>query len=239
MPEINREKLISDNLYMVKIIARQISSGLPSVVDVEDLISAGTIGLIECVERYDETRGVQFGTFASKRIRGAIIDELRRSDWMTRSMREKSKNVKNAYAEIEKRTGGPAQACDVARYLGLSDEDFNVLVGEVAASIKVDIDDCNFNFAGEYALEIEFLKNPYGADPMSNVRLNQIKSKLAAAVETLLEKEKALVALYYYDEMTLGEIGSILDASESRVCQVHARTMAKLRDILKDEIGVQ
>lgn len=229
----SREKLLEDNLYLVKIIAYQVAVNLPPHIDVNDLIGAGTIGLIEAIDRFDASKGVQFNTYASIRVRGAIMDELRSMDWMTRSMRDKSNQLEKAYIEIERKTGRPAEVEEVANLLEISTEDLHTILGQVSAISVMSLEDMGIGHHDEGMDILECIKDPEGKDPMTVVKLNELKRKIAEAVETLPDKEKLIVSLYYLDELTLKEIGKVLNITESRVCQLHSQTMHRLKGKLK------
>ncbi len=233
-----REKLLEENLYLVKIIAYQVAVNLPPHIDVNDLIGAGTIGLIEAIDRFDTGKGVQFNTYASIRVRGAIMDELRSMDWMTRSMRDKSNQLEKAYIEIERKTGRPAEVEEVANLLEISTEDLHTILGQVSAISVMSLEDMGIGHHDEGMDILECIKDPEGKDPMTVVKFNELKRKIAEAVETLPDKEKLIISLYYYDELTLKEIGKVLNITESRVCQLHSQTMHRLKGKLKRCVGV-
>src|SRR5574337_779849 len=232
-----RDKLLADNVHLVKIIAYQVAVNLPPHIDVNDLISAGTIGLLESIDRFDAGKGVQFNTYASIRIRGAIMDELRSMDWMTRSMRDKSNQLEKAYDEIERRTGRPAEVEEVADFLEISTEELYTILSQVSALSVLNLEDMGISNHDEGMDILECIKDPEGKDPMAIVKFNEIKKRIAEAVETLPEKEKLIISLYYYEELTLKEIGKILDITESRVCQLHSQTMHRLKSRLKKCLG--
>lgn len=229
----SRDKLLEDNLYLVKIIAYQVAVNLPPHIDVNDLIGSGTIGLIEAIDRFDPGKGVQFNTYASIRVRGAIMDELRSMDWMTRSMRDKSNQLEKAYDEVERRTGRPAEVEEVANYLDISTDDLYTILSQVSALSVLNLEDMGIGHHDEGMDILECIKDPEGKDPMTVVKFNELKRKIAEAVETLPEKERLIISLYYYDELTLKEIGKVLDITESRVCQLHSQTMHRLKGKLK------
>lgn len=236
-PNPNRDKLLEDNIHLVKIIAYQVAVNLPPHIDVNDLISAGTIGLLESIDRFDTSKGVQFNTYASIRIRGAIMDELRSMDWMTRSMRDKSNQLEKAYDEIERKTGRPAEVEEVAKFLEISTDELHTILSQVSALSVLNLEDMGINHYDEGMDILECIKDPEGKDPMTIVKLNEIKRRIAGAVETLPDKEELIISLYYYDELTLKEIGKILEITESRVCQLHSQTMHRLKAKLKKCIG--
>ncbi|MBI5561960.1 MAG: FliA/WhiG family RNA polymerase sigma factor [Deltaproteobacteria bacterium] len=230
---IDREKLLNDHMHLVKIIAYQVAVNLPPHVDVNDLIGAGMIGLMEALERFDAGRGVQFNTYASIRVRGAIMDELRSMDWMTRSMRDKSNNLERAYGEVERRTGRPAEAEEVAKALHISTEELHSMLSEVASLGVLNLEDMGVAGSDEGMDILDCIKDPNGADPVAAAKLMELKKTVSEAVAGLPEKEKLIIALYYYDELTLKEIGKVMEITESRVCQLHSQTMHRLKARLK------
>jgi RNA polymerase sigma factor for flagellar operon FliA len=236
MTKPDRDRLMEQNIHLVKIIAYQVAVNLPPHIDVNDLISAGTIGLLESIDRFDSSKGVQFNTYASIRIRGAIMDELRSMDWMTRSMRDKSNQLEKAYDEIEKKTGRPAESEEVAKFLDISTDALNQILSQVSALSVLNLEDLGVNYDDGMDI-LECIKDPEGKDPMTIVNFNEVKRKVAEAVETLPDKEKLIISLYYYDELTLKEIGKVLDITESRVCQLHSQTMHRLKGKLKKCVG--
>jgi len=233
-----RETLVEDNVHLVKIIAHQVAMNLPPHIDVEDLISAGTIGLLEAIDRFDRSKGVQFNTYASIRIRGAIMDELRSLDWMTRSMRDKSNQLERAYHEVERRKGRPAETDEVAEYLDISTNALHSILREVGSLAVLNLEDLGVRNRDEGMDILECIKDPDGKDPMVVAKFNELKTKVAEAVETLPDKEKLIISLYYFEELTLKEIGKVLDITESRVCQLHSQTMHRLKMRLKRNMGV-
>ncbi|MBI2413278.1 MAG: FliA/WhiG family RNA polymerase sigma factor [Deltaproteobacteria bacterium] len=236
-PNPDRDKLLEGNIHLVKIIAYQVAVNLPPHIDVNDLISSGTIGLLESIDRFDPSKGVQFNTYASIRIRGAIMDELRSMDWMTRSMRDKSNQLEKAYDEIERKTGRPAEVEEVAKFLEITTDDLHTILSQVSALSVLNLEDMGINHYDEGMDILECIKDPDGKDPMTIVKFNELKRRIAEAVETLPDKEKLIISLYYYDELTLKEIGKVLDITESRVCQLHSQTMHRLKAKLKKCFG--
>ncbi|MFQ5479816.1 MAG: FliA/WhiG family RNA polymerase sigma factor [Thermodesulfobacteriota bacterium] len=226
--EPERESLMLENIRLVKIIAHHIAVHLPPHIDVNDLMSAGTIGLLESIDKFDASRGIKFKTYASIRIRGAIMDELRGMDWMTRSMREKSNMLKRAYGEIERRTGGPASEQDVAEFLDLSVEALRGMLSKVSAYSLIHIEDLVPDNDSKMDI-LECIEDPNGADPMAFARFSELQSTLATLVDSLPEKEKLIVSLYYFNELTLKEIGRVMEITESRVCQLHSQAMHRLK----------
>lgn len=226
---VGREARIHASMRLVRIIAYQVVAGLPCHIDVNDLISAGTIGLLEAVDRFDESRGVQFSTYASSRIRGAIMDELRSMDWMTRSMRDKSTSIEKAYAAVERKAGRPAEIEEVAGYLNVSNEELYAMMSDVCVVGVLSIEDMGVSGRDEAVDMLECIKDEEAKDPMVMARLSEIKRSIKEAVDALPEKEKLVVSLYYFDELNMKEIGGILGLTESRVCQIHSQLMGRLK----------
>lgn len=230
--KIQKEKLVRDNLHIVKIIAYRVSAALPPHIDVNDLISAGAMGLVESAGRFDPGMGVRFSTYASARVRGAMMDELRAMDWMTRGKRERKKRLDKAFIDAGKAAGRPGDAQAAAAMMGVSIDELHEMLSEASAISAVNPD----GLAGAYrpgetpdVIGIDCIKDPNGVDPTEAASLKEIMQALVAAVKGLPEKERILIALYYYDEMTLMEVGSILDLTESRVSQLHAEIMQGLK----------
>lgn len=228
-----KSRLLDEHLHIVKIIAYQVAGGLPQHIDVNDLISAGMIGLLESIERFDSSRGVQFNTYASIRVRGAMMDELRSMDWMTRSMRDKSNQLERAYGEIEKKTGRPAEEEEVAGLLGVSTEGFNALLSEVRSLSVLNLEDMGLKNLDDGMDILDCIKDPNAKDPVSAMKATELKRGVASAIALLPEKEKLIISLYYYEELTLKEIGKVLDLTESRVCQLHTQIMHRLKSRLR------
>lgn len=228
-----RDKLVIENVHLVKIIAYQVAVNLPPHIDVNDLMSSGTIGLLEAIDRFDESKGVQFNTYASIRVRGAIMDELRSMDWMTRSMRDKSNQLERAYDQVERDTGRPAEIEEVATVLDMSTDEINTILSEVCSLSVLSFEDMGLKQYDDGMNILECIKDPSAKDPLLVAKVNELKRRVAEVIETLPEKEKIIISLYYFDELTLKEIGKVLDITESRVCQLHSQTMHRLKARLK------
>lgn len=233
LAKLDRNELIERNLELVKIIAGQVAMHLPQHIEMDDLISAGSIGLIEAAGKFDVTRGVQFRSYASTRIRGAIIDDLRVMDWMTRSMRVKSNNLEKAYSVVSCKLGRPAEAEDVATFLEVSHDEIHSLLREVCATSVISLEDLGLSDS-EGANILDCIEDPNAKTPNDIHKFNEIKALLATAVSMIPEKEKFLISLYYYDELTMKETGTVLDVSESRICQLHSQAMQRLKGMLKE-----
>ncbi|MBN1478018.1 FliA/WhiG family RNA polymerase sigma factor [Candidatus Sumerlaeota bacterium] len=228
-----RDEMIIENLPLVKYIAARIAGRLPSHVEVDDLINAGILGLIDAIDKYDPTRKIKFKTYAEFRIRGAIIDELRSLDWVPRSTRQKASRLERAYAEVEQRLGRAATDVEVAEHMGMGIDEFNQMLCEARGIAILSVDELRGE--GDENFErnlLEYLADPETIQPDVKLNLDQIYQIVADAIDNLPEKERLVISLYYYDELTMKEIGEIMDITESRVSQIHTKAVVRLRSKL-------
>jgi RNA polymerase sigma factor for flagellar operon FliA len=231
-----RDRMIQQYVYLVKFVLNRLVS-YPhldqDVLDFDDLYSAGVIGLIKAVDHFDPKRDVKFITYAIPRIRGAIIDELRAIDWLPRSMRQKVNRLHSAYTKIENDHLRPATDEEVSSYLGITLDEFRQLLSSASRSIVLSLDeelrlsDDSHITRGDQAMRSE-------RSCRDMVAREELVNILTLTVEALPEKERLVVAMYYYDEMTFREIGKVLSVTESRICQLHTKAMLRLRSRLKD-----
>ncbi|MCX7714803.1 MAG: FliA/WhiG family RNA polymerase sigma factor [Clostridia bacterium] len=217
----NRNKLVVFYSPFIKITLGRLVSYYNKYIDYEDLMAYGMLSLIDAIEKFDAGKGVKFETYASIRIRGGIIDQLRKQDWLPTSLRQKIKKVEAAYNEIESQFGRTATEEEVAEYMGISVPELKNLLETSHTANVICFDELISNsFAsGEY-------------DPEYSLEEKFIRDSLVKAVDTLSEKEKMVISLYYYDELTLKEIGAVLGVSESRVSQIHSKVLLKLKSKL-------
>ena len=220
-PEI-REALVENYLSLVHIIAGRIAISLPSHVDRDDLISSGFFGLLDAIERYDPSRGNKFETYAGVRIRGSILDYLRSKDWLPVTVRQKIRRYEQAVYELENRLGRPATDEELAEALGVTDRELQTLESQISVATVIPLDDY---------LRIDVPVNGEPG-PSDRIEKEELRDTLAAAIERLPEKEKKVVALYYYEEMTLKEISLILNLSEARISQLHTKAIFRMRGYL-------
>ncbi|MDH5734923.1 MAG: RNA polymerase sigma factor FliA [Gammaproteobacteria bacterium] len=220
-----RDQLIVSHLTLVKRIAYHLLGRLPSTVQVDDLIQAGMLGLIEAAKNYDPSQGASFETYAGIRIRGAMLDEVRHGDWSPRSLHKKMRQVAEAKREIENRTGRDARDSEIADKLNISIDDYHVILRE-SASIKMS--------SLSSSEEGEDQDIPTDEEPFSELQREGFQQSLAKSISELPEREQMIMSLYYNDELNFKEIGQVLDVSESRVCQIHTQTMAVLREKMTD-----
>lgn len=234
MDKKTRDELVLKYTPLVKNIVGRLTAKLPfHVVEREDLTHVGVIGLMSALDKFDQSRNVQFETYARFRIRGAILDELRSRDWVSRSARGKDNMLEKAYAALQKKLGRPPDDEDVADSLGISiDEYYKILDDAKGISLvkSEDLPQDYFETHGHYdVLESIQQDNPYNL--FSN---QQLKDKLKQAIDRLPEKERLVLSLYYYEELTMKEIGRVLELTESRVCQIHSQAVLRLRSAVRD-----
>ncbi|BDU73541.1 FliA/WhiG family RNA polymerase sigma factor [Mesoterricola silvestris] len=228
----DREKLITECLPLVKFVAHRISSRLPSHVEMDDLIHSGILGLMDAVRKFEPDRNVKFKTYAEQRIRGAILDGLRDLDWVPRSLRRKKKDIETAYHLLEQQHGRAATDEEVATHLGLSLEDLHHSLDELKGVTLGAFVEAGENGEGENL--ISFVPDPDGENPHILLQAREVRLLLKAAVDRLPTKERFVVQLYYFEELTMKEIGTLLNITESRVSQLHTKSMLRLRGKLKE-----
>ena len=228
-----RERLVVAYSPLVKFIAGRMASGLPSHVEEADLISYGLLGLIGAIQRFDLERDIKFETFAVARVKGAIIDELRSLDWVPRSVRARARDVEKANAELEAQLQRAPTDEEMAAKLHLEVDEFNDSLLEIANSSVLALDDL-WTFAdpeggGGQISVLDTIQDPNAVDPDTEAQASELKDRLADAIESLPERERLVVALYYYENLTLREIGEVLGVTESRVSQLHTKAVLALR----------
>ena len=231
-----RERLVVAYSPLVKYVAGRMASGLPSHVEEGDLISYGLIGLIGSIERYDLDREIKFETYAVARIRGAIIDELRSLDWVPRSVRAKARDVEKAHSQLENKLGRAPNEEEMADKLGVSVDDFRTTLLEIANSSVLALDDLwtvSDPDGGQVSL-LDTIRDPNAIDPEEAIDTVELKDRLANAIESLPDRERLVIALYYYEALTLREIGDVLGVTESRVSQLHTKAVLGMRSHLQN-----
>ncbi|NLB17227.1 MAG: FliA/WhiG family RNA polymerase sigma factor [Syntrophomonadaceae bacterium] len=229
--QIAREELIVHYSYLVKYIANRLAINLPNYVEVDELISDGIEGLIEATEKYDLLRKIKFETFASARIRGAMIDGLRAMDWVPVSIRQKSKELEKTYAHLESTLGRHATDEEVANELGLTMQKYHDLVRDASVTAMIYLEDLlpGEENASQNKRMINLLRDDQAENPLDMIEWSETKSILAEAIRKLPEKEKIVLELYYYEGLNLKEIGEVLNLSESRISQLHTKSILRLR----------
>ncbi len=234
-PEV-REQLLLKYLPLVKYVAGKMMATLPSSVDYDDLVSAGVIGLIGALERFDPNMGVKFETFVLPRIRGAILDELRKLDWAPRSLRSKARKFDRTMQEMEKELGRAVSEREVMERLDMSEQELIALTRDVNNAILVSLDGPGIDDGEQTTSMYDLVENTTSDNPYSSIEKEEIKRLLVKTIEKLPEQEKIVMALYYYEELTLREIGQVLNITESRVSQIHSKAVNTLRSLLLEEL---
>jgi RNA polymerase sigma factor FliA len=230
-----REKLILHYAPLVKYVASRVATGLPSSVDQSDLVSYGMFGLIDALEKFEPGRGNKFETYAIPRIKGAIIDELRAMDWVPRSIRFKARELEKAQADLEAMLKRQPTEGELAERLGVSRRELHDMLAQISFVSVLALDEVVSagTDRGEQVALIDTLADK-GIDPTWGVESQETRGLLAAAINSLSEREKIVVTLYYFEGLTLAEIGEILGVTESRVCQIHTKAVGGLRGQLSE-----
>ncbi len=234
------EELIWEHLPLIKYLAARYAGRLPPSLDQDDLVVAGIIGLLEAARRFDPSRNIQFKTFAEFRIRGAMLDELRNVDWVPRSVREKAARLEKVMLELENRLGRPPEDEEIARELGMDLEEYYRLLEKVRGITFVDIEALKRKVEDLQETDlVELLSDSGENDPFEKLGLKELGEALAQAIAELPEKEKLVITLYYYENLTMKEIGRVLGYTESRISQLHSKALLRLRAKLKERLGEQ
>ena len=224
-PEL-REKIILEYAQLVKVVAGRLSMYLGYNVEYDDLVSYGIFGLIDAIDKFDLNKDVKFETYASLRIRGAILDQIRKMDWIPRTVRQKQKKIDEAIRQVEMRTGKIALDEEVAGELGLSETELNAWQSQLKITNVVSLNE--FVEQGNEPV-MDARQNSHFIQPEDLIQENELKKVLQDTLELLTEKEKKVILLYYYEDLTLKEISRILEVSESRVSQLHTKALQKMR----------
>lgn len=224
-----RVEQIEKYLPLVKRIAGRLAISLPQHVDEDDLIGYGVFGLLDAVERFDPSKGAKFETYATLRVRGAMIDGLRTMDWVPHSARQKIKRIQEAFAEVEAQQGRPACNEEVATFLQMDLRDLEIAIHQGQMLTLTSLDEMVAGEEGEAHTPKTQLTDPLAQEAYQEVELNDQKKILADAIEKLPEKEKLVIALYYQEDLTLKEIAVIMKLSESRISQLHSQAILRLR----------
>jgi len=223
---------IENYLPMVRRAATRMISGLPANVELDDLIQAGMMGLMDAMQRYEQGHGAQFETFAMQRVRGAMLDELRGTDWVPRSVRKSQRDIAQAVHKLEHRLGRAPSDTEIAAHLDLSVDEYHSMLTEVRGAQLVYADEYDESDDGSSYLDRQ-LGGDDRADPASHLNDRRFREALVAAIENLPEREQYVMSMYYEHDMNLKEIAAVLGVTESRVCQLHSQSVARLRAKLK------
>lgn len=234
-----RDQLLNQYLQLVKNVAGRMSAGFPKSVELNDLINTGVIGLIEAFNNFDPGRGVKFETFAVPRIRGAILDELRALDWVPRSTRAKARNLDRALMKLENELGRGPSENELANRMDISIDELFSARKDVSVTGLLSLDEliCRED-DNRQVPRIETVEDTDTVDVLRDMEKGELQTFLLHAISSLTEQERLVVSLYYYEELTLKEIGDIMLISESRVSQIHTRAVTRLRGMIKDKFAI-
>jgi RNA polymerase sigma factor FliA len=225
-----RERLIVHYLGLVKYVAGRLAAGLPESVDIDDLVGAGMLGLMKAVEAYDPEKKVKFETYSLPRIRGAMLDELRSQDWFPRSIRRKAKRIDKAVQQLQSMIGRKPRDVELAKHMRLDMHDFYKLVGDVSHSTLLSIEeDLHVDRDGNYTAMRDILSDLHQPNAHETLVDKELGVIVKDTLGQLAEKERLVLTLYYFEELTLAEIGEVIGVSESRVCQIHGKAIHRLK----------
>ena len=230
-----REQLIIEYSQLVKLVAGRLSMYLGHNVEYDDLVSYGIFGLIDAIDKFDADKNVKFETYASLRIRGAILDQIRKMDWIPRTVRQRQRKLDEAVKQIEAQTGKTASDDEIAQVLGISSDELLNWQSQLKVSNLVSMTEFEEN-GTEPAMDTTY--NSHFTQPEEVVEKEELKKTLVEALDALTEKERRVIELYYYEEMTLKEISKILEVSESRVSQLHTKSLTKMKKIMGPYIDI-
>ena len=237
-PEI-RKQLLSYYLPLVKNVAGRLAMGFPKTVELADLVNTGVIGLIEAFANFDPNRGIKFETYAVPRIRGAILDELRSLDWVPRSTRAKSRELERAVQELERRSGRKPSHRELAKYMNITIDEFTSTLDDVSGATLLSLDELIYREEDNRQIpRVETLEGRRDMSVLGEIEEMELRAYLGVAIANLTEQERLVVALYYYEELTLKEIGEVMQISESRVSQIHTKAVSKLRNLVREKFAM-
>jgi len=228
-----KDELLNKHAVLVKKLAYQLKAKLPPSVELDDLIQAGMMGLLDAVNRYEDTHGAVFETYAAQRIRGSMLDELRSADWLPRSVRKNMRDVEIAISQLEQELGKPPTESDVAKKLQLTLENYYVMLGDCSGHQLVYYED--FHDADNSEHFLDRFQTDHSSDPIKGLLESDFRDALIDAIDALPERVKILMSLYYEQELNLKEIGAVMSVSESRISQLHSQAVARLRANLKEK----
>ncbi|MCR5053665.1 MAG: FliA/WhiG family RNA polymerase sigma factor [Lachnospiraceae bacterium] len=230
-----REQIIIEYAQLVKIVAGRLCVHLGNAVEYDDLVSYGIFGLIDAIDKFDFAKDVKFETYASLRIRGSILDQIRKMDWIPRTVRQKQKQIDEAIKQIEMRTGKNATDEEIAEELGVSGDELINWQSQLKVTNVVSLNE--FVEQGNEPV-MDAHKNTHFIQPEDQISQEELKEKLQESLSQLTEKEQKVVLLYYYEEMTLKEISKVLEVSESRISQLHTKALNKMKKTMGDYMGI-
>lgn len=228
-PQI-RDSFIKQYSPLVKYVAGKVAANMPQSVEFDDLVGFGVFGLIDAIDKFDPEKNVKFKTYAVTRIRGSIFDELRSIDWVPRSVRQKSREIEDAISDTEAKLGRPASDAEIAATMGISEEEFSKTLVKVSGTSILSLSDVWYAADDTDKITIgDSIESPQSMNPDAIIEREEIKRVIVQAIQELPEKEKKVLVLYYYEDLTLKEIGKVLEVTESRISQLHTKAIMRLR----------
>ena len=236
IPASLKEQIVLEHTPLIRYIVNRIAVRLPSHIDLDDLHNTGVIGLMDAIDKYNPDKNCKFKTYAEFRIKGAILDQLRSLDWVPRSIRQKSRRLEQAYADVEQRLGRSATEIEVADSLGIDMEEFHLLLNQVRGISMVNLDELRAGGDSDQPLHGDIFEDVKAENPFLSLKSRERRQAVAECIGILPEKERLVISLYYYEDLNMKEIGGILGITESRVCQIHTKAVLRLRAKLKSLI---
>lgn len=225
-----REYFVIKYSPLVKYVAGKVAIGMPQQVEFDDLVSYGSFGLLDAIEKYEPERDIKFKTYAMTRIRGSIFDELRNIDWVPRTLRQKAKQLEEAIITLENRLGHSVDDEEIAKEMGISNQELQELFTKISGASVISLNDVWYNSDDNDQISfIDTIESPESLNPENIIEKEEIRSVIVEAIKQLPEKEKKVIVLYYYEDLTLKEIGEVLEVTESRVSQLHTKAILRLR----------
>ncbi len=231
-PEL-KEKIVLQHTPLIRYIVNRIAVRLPSHIDLDDLQNTGVIGLMDAIDKYDPDKNCKFKTYAEFRIKGAILDQLRSLDWVPRSIRQKSRRLEQAYTEVEQRLGRSATENEVAGTLGIELDQFHFLLNQVRGISMINLDELRSGGDSDQPMHGDIFEDVKAENPFMSLKSREMRQAVAECIGILPEKERLVISLYYYEDLNMKEIGNVLGITESRVCQIHTKAVARLRSKLR------
>ena len=232
-----RDNLIRHYMPLIKLVANRIIRKLPPQIELSDLINSGVLGLIDAIEKFDPARDIKFETYAEFRIRGAILDELRSLDWVPRSIRQKIHELQAAIEKLELQKKRQASDEELAKELGISLEEYHELLNKANGVTLLSFDDLGYyKDSGQRRNALEYFKEPHNENMISLLNLKDVRNIIARAIDMLPKNERFVISMYYFDELTMKEIGLVLGITESRVSQIHNKSILRLKAKLRSQL---
>ncbi len=233
IPADLKEQIILQHAPLIRYIVNRIAIRLPSHIDLDDLHNTGVIGLMDAIDKYNPDKNCKFKTYAEFRIKGAILDQLRSLDWVPRSIRQKSRRLEQAYTEVEQRLGRSATEQEVAASLGIDLDEFHFLLNQVRGISMVNLDELRSSGGADQPMHGDIFEDVKAENPFTSLKSREMRQAVAECIAILPEKERLVISLYYYEDLNMKEIGGVLGITESRVCQIHTKAVARLRSKLR------